>query len=296
MATLESTSTSLTATSPAFTFSASTFQKLHPTEFFRKFASQGVRPDGRLLNAFRPTTVHYGVITTANGSAMVRVGGTTVVCGVKAEVAEPKLQTPDQGYFVPNVDLSPICSSAFRPGPPSAQAQVVSESIDRVLKESKVLDLKDLCIEEGKAVWALWVDVVCVSYDGNIYDAALTAVMAALANVRIRKPTYDEGVVKVSGASDINDDNSFKLKLARTPLSSTFALFDTSLTLLADPNDSEEAISEGSISVTMDEQGQLCAVSKIGAGSSSQSLLKQCIERARERATELRAIMSQQQQ
>lgn len=59
---------------------------------------------------------------------------------------------------------------------------MVSESIDRVLKESKVLDLKDLCIEEGKAVWALWVDVVCVSYDGNIYDAALTAVMAALAN------------------------------------------------------------------------------------------------------------------
>jgi exosome complex RNA-binding protein Rrp42 (RNase PH superfamily) len=58
----------------------------------------------------------------------------------------------------------------------------VSEAIHRVLKESNVLDLKDLCIEEGKAVWSLWVDVVCVSYDGNIYDAALTSVMAALGN------------------------------------------------------------------------------------------------------------------
>jgi len=84
--------------------------------------------------------------------------------------------------IVPNVELSPICSSAFRPGPPSEQAQVTSDAIDRVLKESKVLDLKDLCIEEGKAVWSLWIDVVCVSYDGNIYDAALASVMAALAN------------------------------------------------------------------------------------------------------------------
>ncbi|KAF9362127.1 Exosome complex component RRP43 [Mortierella sp. AD094] len=281
------------ATSPAFTFSASTFQKLHPTEFFRNFVSQGVRPDGRLLSSFRPTTVHYGVITTANGSAMVRIGGTTVVCGVKAEVAEPKLDAPDQGYLVPNVDLSPICSSTFRPGPPSEQAQVVSESINRVLKESKVLDLKDLCIEEGKAVWALWIDVVCVSYDGNIYDAALASVMAALKNARIRKPTYEEGVVKVPGGEAADDENSFKLNLARTPLSTSFVLFDTSLTLLTDPNFAEESISQGQISVTIDEQGQLCAVSKVGAASSSQTLLKQCVKRARTRNEELRAIMNQ---
>lgn len=96
---MASSTTANLAASPAFTFSASTFQKLQPTEFFRKFVSQGVRPDGRLLNSFRPTTVHQGVITTANGSAMVRIGGTTVVCGVRAEVAEPKLDTLDQGYI-----------------------------------------------------------------------------------------------------------------------------------------------------------------------------------------------------
>ncbi|KAF9429726.1 Exosome complex component RRP43 [Podila epigama] len=286
-------STATMATSPAFTFSASTFQKLHPTEYFRKFVSQGVRPDGRLLNSFRPTTVHHGVITTANGSAMVRIGGTTVVCGVKAEVAEPRLDTPDQGYLVPNVDLSPIASSAFRPGPPSEQAQTVSEAIHRVLTESKVLDLKDLCIEEGKAVWSLWVDVVCIGYDGNIYDAALTAVMASLANVRIRKPTYEEGIVKVSGAGELDDENSFALKLARTLTSATFAIFDTDLVALADPNFAEESVSQGRISVTLDESGQICALSKVGAGACSPALLRQCLDKTRERAQELRQIMNQ---
>ncbi|KAG0338553.1 Exosome complex component RRP43 [Podila humilis] len=277
---------------PAFTFSAAAFQKHHPAEYFRQHVSRGERPDGRLLDDFRPTTVHHGVITTANGSSMVRIGGTTVVCGVKAEVAEPRLDSPDQGYLVPNVDLSPISSSAFRPGPPSEQAQVVSEGIHRVLKESNVLNLKDLCIEEGKAVWSLWVDVVCVSYDGNIYDAALASVMAALANVRIRKPTYEEGIVKVSGAEDINDENSFKLKLARTIFSASFALFDTDLVSLADPNFAEESVCEGRVSVTLDTKtGEICALSKIGAGAGSPTLLRQCIAKARTRVQDLAQMM-----
>ncbi|KAF9084147.1 Exosome complex component RRP43 [Mortierella sp. AD031] len=280
---------------PAFTFTPATFQKLHPTEFFRQFTAQDVRPDGRALTAFRPTTVHHGVITTANGSAMVRIGGTTVVCGVKAEVAEPKLDTPDQGYLVPNVELSPMCSSKFRPGPPSEQAQAVSEAINRVLKESKVLDLKDLCIEEGKAVWVLYVDAVCVSYDGNIYDAALAAIMAALNNVRIRNPTYSEGTIKVSGGSAaMTDENSFSLKLARTPLSATFAIFDTTLTILADPNITEEEISQGQISITLDEHGQLCGVSKVGAVSCSQAILRNCLLGAKKRVRQLRDIMGHQ--
>jgi hypothetical protein len=55
--------------------------------------------------------------------------------------------------------------------------------------------------------------------------------------VRIRNPTYEEGIVKVSGAEeDLNADNSFTLKLARTLSSATFALFDTNLVALADPN------------------------------------------------------------
>ncbi|KAG0227087.1 Exosome complex component RRP43 [Actinomortierella wolfii] len=282
--------TSVAATSSTFTFSAAAFQRLHPAEYFRKFVSQGVRPDGRLLNGFRPTTVHRSVVSTANGSAMVRVGGTTVVCGIKAEVAEPTLEAQDEGYIVPNVELSPMCSSAFKPGPPSEQAQVTSDAIDKILKESSVVDLKQLCIEKGKAAWVLWADVVCISYDGNILDAALLAVMAALTDVRLRKPTFDEGIVTVSGEA-LTEENSFRLKLTRTPLSTSFAVFDSANTLLADPNSAEENVSLGRISVTLDEENQLCGVHKIGAGPCSASVIKSCIDRAKERSQELRALL-----
>ncbi len=40
-----------------------------------------------------------GSISTANGSALVRLGDTTIVCGVKAEIAEPDLDSPEQGFI-----------------------------------------------------------------------------------------------------------------------------------------------------------------------------------------------------
>ena len=40
-----------------------------------------------------------GSISTAEGSALVRMGDTTVVCGVKAEIAEPELDRENEGFL-----------------------------------------------------------------------------------------------------------------------------------------------------------------------------------------------------
>jgi exosome complex component RRP43 len=45
---------------------------------------------------------------------------------------------------------------------------------------SQTVPLSSLCICPRKAVWALYIDVVCINYDGNAFDAAVLAVMAAL--------------------------------------------------------------------------------------------------------------------
>lgn len=37
-----------------------------------------------------------------------------------------------------------------------------------------------LCIEPGKSVWVLYVDAICINYDGNAFDATLLAMVAAL--------------------------------------------------------------------------------------------------------------------
>jgi len=47
---------------------------------------------------------------------------------------------------------------------------------------SHTLPPTSLVIAPGKAAWAIYIDVVCINYDGNAYDAAVLAVMAALRN------------------------------------------------------------------------------------------------------------------
>jgi len=75
------------------------FQRLHPKAYLERFLTEQVRPDGREATEWRDLFVHVGSISTADGSALVRLGETTIVCGVKAEIAEPDLDQPTEGFI-----------------------------------------------------------------------------------------------------------------------------------------------------------------------------------------------------
>ena len=60
------------------------YRTLQPLEFYKTFLDKNTRPDGRSLLEFRSTTLNVGSVGTADGSAIVKCGNTTVVCGIKA--------------------------------------------------------------------------------------------------------------------------------------------------------------------------------------------------------------------
>jgi exosome complex component RRP43 len=88
------------------------------------------------------------------------MGNTTIVCGVKAEISEPELDRDGDGFLgiffwsprfyvhhfltrcslpgelVPNLDLPAMCSPKFKPGPPTEEAQVLSDRLNQVLTAS----------------------------------------------------------------------------------------------------------------------------------------------------------------
>ncbi|CAB4024313.1 exosome complex component RRP43-like, partial [Paramuricea clavata] len=63
---------------------AADFKTAQPLEYYRKFLEENIRPDGRDLLQFRNTVINIGSIATAEGSSIVKLGNTTIVCGVKA--------------------------------------------------------------------------------------------------------------------------------------------------------------------------------------------------------------------
>ncbi|KAJ1890451.1 hypothetical protein LPJ66_007474, partial [Kickxella alabastrina] len=60
------------------TFAMQTFERIHPVEFQRRFLTQQTRHSGRSFSQFRAPLVVQGTISTAQGSATVRLGNTTM--------------------------------------------------------------------------------------------------------------------------------------------------------------------------------------------------------------------------
>lgn len=74
------------------------FKRIQPEEFFQQHFENGVRPDGReSLTGLRPVLISVGSLSTADGSSIVRQGHSTIACGVKLELAEPRTETPNEG-------------------------------------------------------------------------------------------------------------------------------------------------------------------------------------------------------
>ncbi|KAJ2768860.1 Exosome complex component RRP43, partial [Coemansia nantahalensis] len=250
-------------------FAIEAFKRIHPVEFERRFLSQGTRHDGRAPGQFRALSVAKGTISTAHGSSTVRLGNTTVVCGIKAEVCEPDVKTPDEGYLVTNVDLSPMCSARFRAGPPGESAQVASEHLARLFAGG-VVDLRELCIESGQAAWVLSADIVCLRHDGNIIDAAVVALMAALENLAVPAAAVESGVVSADRTK------GRRLTLRRRLFPATFTLVDDTC-VVADADDAEEQLATAAVLVVVDARGRLANVWKRGAGAVGRQAIAQCL-------------------
>ncbi|KIY68420.1 hypothetical protein CYLTODRAFT_374405 [Cylindrobasidium torrendii FP15055 ss-10] len=265
-------------TPEAIALKAAVFQRLHPRVYLERFVAEGIRPDGRQISAWRDVSVNVGSISTADGSALVRIGDTTVVCGVKAELAEPELDAPTRGFLVPNLDLPAICSPKFKPGPPTEEAQVFSDRLHEALTSTGTISLEDLCIQPGKAAWVLFVDATCINYDGNVFDATLLAMIAALKNVTLPKATFDED----TGRTVCTRKESAPLNLKCLPISFTFGIFDGKH-IFPDPTFFEEPLLDTAVSVVLKEDGTISSVSQVGADAVEQDALSRCIVEAKAR-------------
>ncbi|CAH2062796.1 unnamed protein product, partial [Iphiclides podalirius] len=168
------------------------YKLIHPVKYFNDYISRNVRPDGRNFYEHRNIKLNVNSIQAAEASAVVKCGNTTVICGIKLELATPKAEDPDAGFLVTNVELLPLCSSKFRPGPPSDYAQVISNIVSDIVINSQCVDLKDLCIISDKFAWVLYCDIVCIDNDGSLVDACIMALISSLKTLSLPTVSYDE--------------------------------------------------------------------------------------------------------
>ncbi|KAK0162617.1 hypothetical protein PV327_006382 [Microctonus hyperodae] len=253
---------------------ATLYKTIYPTKYLGDYLSQNIRPDGREFMSFRPVSLNVSSISQADSSSIIKIGNTAVTCGIKAELAAPKGESPDCGFVIPNVGLSPLCSPKFRPGPPSVQAQVITKLIDDILTNSQVIDLHDLCICKDKLVWVLYCDLECIDCDGSLIDACVGALMAALTTLRLPEVNYNSE----AKTTVVHPNNKISIPLRCLLASTTFAVFNDDI-LLVDPTEHEETESLTQFTIVIGN-GEICTVHKPGGIPISQDLLLKSLTKA----------------
>jgi exosome complex component RRP43 len=233
---------------PTINLPAPIFAKLTPHPFLLRTlrpADPSVPPsrtNGRGTSEIRPINIQPSALSHAHGSALVRVGDTTVLCGVRGELLPveriPQFRPLDKNavvdgnngvgrgelkdydLLVPNIELATGSAPQFLPGvPPTALAQTLSTRVYSLLHATGLVEAADLRVwdtpgggekkkgedtemgegvqEEGEedsrvvAYWVLYIDLLFVSFDGNPFDAAWAAVVAALRNTRLPVARWD---------------------------------------------------------------------------------------------------------
>jgi exosome complex component RRP42 len=232
-------------------------------DFLEKLAKDGKRADGRKFDEFRNIEIETGVVLKAEGSAKVKIGNTQVIAGIKIDVGEPYPDSPDSGVMTTAAELIPMASPDFEAGPPRENAIELARVVDRGIRESEIIEVDKLCIEPGEKVWIVFIDIHILDYDGNLFDAASLASLAALMTAKVPAERFELG-----------DD--YPLPLKEPPVSCTSVKFNG--VSVMDPSLDEEEIAEVRLTVATDENGNIRAMQKGLNGSFSVDEIKKVIK------------------
>lgn len=225
-------------------------------DFIADLLDKGERVDGRAFDEYRPIKIELDVVPAkAEGSAMVHIGDTSVVAGVKVLAGSPYPDSPDQGVIMVTAEMTPIASPLFDIGPPREDAIELARVVDRGVRESETVDTKKLCIEEGKSVYMVFCDIYPLEYDGNLIDASSIAANAAIATTKFTELKWEDDKAVPTG-------KEIPLPLNNMAVECTISKIGDHLVI--DPHIKEEMVQECRLTIAVDQNDNLTAMQKGG--------------------------------
>jgi ribonuclease PH len=138
-----------------------------------------MRHDGRTPDQIRKTTITPNYIKSAEGSVLIEVGDTRVVCTASLEEKVPMfLKNTGQGWLTSEYGMLPRSSNTritreATQGKPSGRTQEIQRLVGRSLRS--VADLYSI----GERT--IWIDCDVIQADGGTRTASITGGFVALA-------------------------------------------------------------------------------------------------------------------
>jgi ribonuclease PH len=136
------------------------------------------RIDGRLPHQMRPVRVTPGFISQAEGSVLIEIGQTRVICTATVEETVPQfLKGQNKGWITSEYSMIPRATNTRTPrestlGKKSGRTQEIQRLIGRALRAA--IDLEKL----GERT--VWLDCDVIEADGGTRTASITGSFIAL--------------------------------------------------------------------------------------------------------------------
>lgn len=236
-------------------FPPDVFARLAPEIYFERFLEHGSRPTGRKFTEFRPLLVQQGrqseLAPSALGSAVVRAGQATVICGISGGLTDFE----NEGGVYANVEIH----RGGRSGAPTAEEMVLTRRTHELILAAQIdpsnfkIDIPD-SIEPCRKELVLNASIRVLSRTGPCLDLVWAALAAALNDTRIPLFTEDERTHNIIPTCERKP-----LVLPETLVSSvsTFGLLKSG-EVLADPDGpTEEACISNYVNVAKTDNGLL---------------------------------------
>ncbi len=242
-------------------------------ETIESLLERGARLDGRRLDQLRPIEITPGYVGKAEGSALVKLGNTMVLAGVKMDITQPFPDTPNEAVLVVHAEFVPLASPVFEPGPPDENAIELARIVDRSLREIKAVALDKLVLEPGKAVWRIYVDIYVLNHDGNLLDASMLASMAALMTTRVPAVTREGDAFRV-----VRGRYTSLLPINHRVVTATIAKIGNRL--VVDPSFDEELVADARLGIAVADDGRIAGMQMMGMGYMTEKEIDQAVELA----------------
>lgn len=278
------------------------------------------RPDGREPQKFRDILINWGSIKTADGSAIVKLGNTTVISGVTFEPDEVELkddrtfeQAKEDALACPDslveisVKYQPHCSFTFKMQGNEVDAKeslVITRHFKHILKNADLLDLGQLIqqTEDGQRaiINRMCIEILVENYDGNAFDACNLALLASLLDCTLdgKHLKLDNYPVSTTFSFRTNEEDrasnkeEFKQKLKGKGKDEAVSRE----VLYHDPNLDDEKLSAGLFNVVINaDTNQLVLLNKTGGEGVSIDGLRTGIRIATQRAITIKKHLKSKQ-
>ena len=278
------------------------------------------RPDGREPHKFRDILINWGSIKTADGSAIVKLGNTTVISGVTFEPDEVELnddrtfeQAKEDALSCPDrlveisVKYQPHCSFSFKMQGNEADAKeslMITRHFEHIVKNADLLDLGQLIrqTEDGQRaiVNRMCIEILVENYDGNAFDACNLALLASLLDCTLddKHLKLDNYPVSTTFSFRTNDEErvSSKAELKEKLKGKRKDEAVSGEVLYHDPNLDDEKLSAGLFNIVVNaDTNQLVLLNKTGGEGVSIEGLRTAIRIATQRAVTIKKHLKSKQ-